>query len=353
MSIYLVNILLIIMWGMLASFTSRPTLKRWLFAIVFLQFVAIFSLRDITVGTDTPGYIVGWNLASENTLIGLITGDYIRVHGNEWGFLVLNKLISLFASDQQVYFFIMSIIIFAPLFFTVYRYSDAPFLSILLYVTLGFFNLSLTMLRQSIALSIALIAFHYLVQRKTTRFLLMGLIACLFHQSALVFLPAVFIKEFRFTSGSIVLYIAAFLFLYFYRIPFFNEITTVFNTSYGLVDTGAYALFAIIAVVFSAGLLFYKQAIEKNKTVSIYFNFISISLLLMIFNTVSNITLRLAHYYYIFVILFIPAVIHSFRGRETRLKALLYEALVFSSILIYIQVGMRSYNTSPYIFFWR
>lgn len=354
MTIYLLNIILIVVWGLVLSFSRDKRLKIALLVITAIQFIAVFSLRSTQVGTDTPGYIEGWRLSFNNTFLGFFTGSYTRVFAYEWGFTLLNYMISMFTRDPQIYLLVMSILIFIPLFFILYKYSSSLFLSVLLYVHLGLFNLSLTMLRQSLAMSITLIAFHYLTQNKRIRFVVVVLFAALFHKSALIFLPALLMKQvkLKWNVALLSVYLLALGLVFLYREALLTLFTSlVDNYSNTLGDTGSYTLFAVFLLIFSMSVLRYREAIQKDSRNNIYFTFMAVSGLMLTFTSMSYLALRLTYYYYIYFILFIPEIIQSFTERDRMLLPSFYLITLALTFGFYMNSGIQSFNT-PYKFFW-
>lgn len=118
--------------------------------------------------------------------------------GFEPGYVLFSRLVwSLWPSPKALMFF-------AGLVFQIsfacfcWRYSDNFALSYFLMIALGFFGMSLFILRQTIALSIALFSYRFVEERRPMFFLLMTVLACLFHKTAvLLFLlyPIVSIKR--------------------------------------------------------------------------------------------------------------------------------------------------------------
>lgn len=186
-----------------------------------------------------------------------------------------------------------------------------PFLSVLIFITFGFMNFYMSGMRQAIALSIILFSFNFIVDRKIWKFIATIVIASLFHVSAIVFFPAYFLISFTFTPALAITYIVSLGLIYILRFNIIEFVTQYFYSGSSITNTGAYTLMLIVIVSFIAGLLFYKKAVTLNFSNKIVYNLIAVAGALMIFNTTSNIALRVANYYYIFMLLFIPAVLKA------------------------------------------
>lgn len=76
-------------------------------------------------------------------------------------------------------------------YISLYKYSDNLFIGLIVYLTL-FYLISLSIIRQGLAISIIMFSFHYIVEKKYLKYIIGCFIATLFHSSALIaviFLP--------------------------------------------------------------------------------------------------------------------------------------------------------------------
>lgn len=80
--------------------------------------------------------------------------------------------------------------------FSVYKlvskYSNKPYISIIVFVVLGSYNFSFTGLRQALAMAILMYSYKYLIEKKPLKFFAIVLIATAFHSSAIIFLIVYF-----------------------------------------------------------------------------------------------------------------------------------------------------------------
>ena len=141
MLVYLFNIALILLWGILLIYRNPTKQKRKIFCIIAsIQWILVSGLRGISVGADTDNYGLIFNNVN-NMTFGDIWSEFVGVYlygqeaisGRDPGYLVFQKLIHIFiTSDYQVYLIIVAIIIFASLGYFVYKNSkDACFSFIL------------------------------------------------------------------------------------------------------------------------------------------------------------------------------------------------------------------------------
>lgn len=97
----------------------------------------------------------------------------------------------------QPIFVITNFLIVTILFFYIRQQSSNIPLSIFIFMAGGFFAFSLSGMRQSIGIVIALYSLKYIKQQKLLRYITGIVIAGFFHTSALIFLPIYFIHKIR------------------------------------------------------------------------------------------------------------------------------------------------------------
>ena len=190
--------------------------NKYLFAVLFLLFVLFPSLvgglRDETVGRDLQTYVIEWFYKAVYSRSFPL---YIESVSNpEYGYLLLNYVCGSITSNINFFFFITELLKMVLLGMTAIHFRKKIIAPLLVFsYMLYFYWLGLSMMRQSIALCICLYSMTYFFDAKYWQFLLLCLIAYLFHNSAFVFLGVgvmYWIKDIRF---SFLINIAAILFL--------------------------------------------------------------------------------------------------------------------------------------------
>lgn len=374
MRIYVINIALIIYWWLLYALVNSATMKKRLnyktylivgkpikksniikgilLSLPFIQIYLMISLKNYSVGTDTAAYLTGFNMILDTSWQDIFNFQIHNLVFNfERGFILASKFISIFTEDFTAYSAIIYAVMIFPLYHFIKKQSVMPFLSLILFITFGFLNFYFSGMRQAIAISIVLLSYDFIVNRKMWRFFCAITIALLFHQSAIFFLPAYFMTSLTLTPIIGISYSLFLAIIYAFRFRILEIVTQYIYTGSTIVDTGAYTLLLIVSATFMAGLLFYKKVIAMNPNNKLIYNLIGVAVGLMIFTTASNITLRAANYYYIFMILFIPNVIVSIRDRTIRNIAL--SVVVVFTLTYYFKIGVNVLNGNPYTFFWQ
>jgi len=159
--------------------------SKMIFLLALIIPAALAGLRDFSIGKDVWGYgnPFFYDVVSSPNL------DTVSPKWSEWiepGYAWLNLIVAKFTDDVHwFYFFIMLLQnIFVLLGFYAYRDKSPIWLGMLCYYCI-FFNNSLNMIRQNLALSIMFFASCYLFKRAYIKYMAWILVALLFHKSAI------------------------------------------------------------------------------------------------------------------------------------------------------------------------
>lgn len=347
MQVYLLNYFSIIIY--LFIYCIIPKQKRTrkvlllFFSILFLQFVVIQGFRGYGVGLDTKEYIEFYQIQNYSDVRMFFS------HRFELLFKILTYAIHLLKVSSSIYLFIISILSNIAVFYAIYKYSKNPFISLLVYVSFGFYFTNFCLLRQSIAYGIVFISAFFIRDRKFAKFLICLIVAFLFHQSAIFFAPAYFIYNFEFTFKNTVKIVLIDVLIFILRVPVFTFITAHFYERYALIISNSYnwmiLCFTVLLILFTR----YKEVTKNNSMARMYYIFSFVGASLMLFASVGNNVMRIANYYYMFIILLIPEYIYSFSENKNKIFASLV-CIITSTILFSYVMYVDNAGVVPYVF---
>ena len=158
---------------------SKPTGTSRFWALVSTSILVAVAALRWHVGTDYWTYS---DLYAEYKATSL--GDYSLF--SEPGIRVLARLASWIHDDSAVMFALASLVTVGLTVRTIYRDSSMFALSVLLYVITGAWQGSFNAVRQYLSCAIIFAGHGYVIDRKFTKYILVVILATLFHASALV-----------------------------------------------------------------------------------------------------------------------------------------------------------------------
>ena len=185
----------------------------WIY-VLFALFPPLFlaAARSPEIGTDTSNYLYFFHevVNQKVTYISLVE-SHLNV---EQGYLLFVYICGRIFTDDFWFLFATHCLVLIPLFYAAYKLKDVISLPFALFFFLFlFYNETLNLMRQYIAMSFIVLAVAYLLLNKKIKCLIAIVIALLFHYTAvvslLVFLVLYLSKKFpikKFTTAYIFLF---------------------------------------------------------------------------------------------------------------------------------------------------
>lgn len=169
--------------------------NRYNFSMMII-FILIAGLRSPRTGADTYSYCFMYNKMVRNdvTLKYLFDKMVDAIKEGEFkdslNWDVFSKMLSYVIKDAQLWMAVISAIFIIAVGIIIKRYSKAPMVSWAYFLGVFIFVFILQGLRQSVAMAIILFSLKFIYDRKFIKFLILVLLATLFHQSAIIFIIA-------------------------------------------------------------------------------------------------------------------------------------------------------------------
>ncbi len=178
---YLITILLLSVFAYIEVF-NRETIEKYKvpFAFFCFIFLVIHDGFRWETGSDWTAYLQAFeNFWNDNN--GSYTGAF------ESGYMLLMGGIRLLTEDYSVYLVIHALLFYSIFFYVIFKISDYPFISLLLFymLTVPFMGMN----RQFLAMAIFAISLLYQQKGEWKMALLLILLATLFHRTAFLALP--------------------------------------------------------------------------------------------------------------------------------------------------------------------
>lgn len=359
MNIYIANALSIPIYSLIAHKYYNYSLKNkdklsnfdlriynFVFFLIVAQLFLTSSLKNYSVGSDILNYRNGFES------ISLLSWSELSSFKWELGYLILNKTVSLFTMNFHVLIFIMSFAILSLISIYIYTNSKISWLSLYLFITMGFFNFTLSGYRQSIAIAITVYSVKFIKEKKFLLFLSTVTMAFLFHKSAIVFVPAYFLSKVRINYKHLVA-----IFIFGTIVLFFGDIIaeffiSIYNKNYSMTKGEGYNLFAMFLFIVLSAIYVYFKNDKNDKNVNLFLNLMITATFLQLFSFNLSIFVRVVSYFSIHMIVLIPNTINCIPNKKTKNAALMI-TIIFTAIFFVYYLSNNPYDTLPYLFLWQ
>lgn len=348
MLIYYILIFEILILGSFMKVSYNSKWHKVYCSIIGFTLFIISALRGISVGGDSWNYARLFNIT--------ITQSYenILLSGTrDIGYVIFVKTIGLFTTNHQWLFVLVAALFAVSISIYIYSYSKDPMLSYLVVLSFSFFQFSMTGLRQTIAMSILLIAIKAALDRKILKFLFIVFIASLFHKSAWFFLivyPMTFIKIKMSISLLGILVLATTQALRFKLVQLFISISNSDSYSY-FSGGGGETMLLVLSLLFLFGLLFQKSYKKTNESAGFDYMMMFMGVFFQILTPVQNIFFRIAMYFTLSLVSYIPRLIKAIPNFEIRtiVNICMYVVLLIQ----YFFFTINAAYVTPYMFYWQ
>lgn len=325
--------------------------------VFFFTLWLLLACRSVEVGNDTGNYKLFFYGYSNQSLEEIFIGV-------ETLFKFLNWIIGKYTDSYQVYLAIVSAIILVPILALYIQDKRHSYLKIILFCNMSIFVLLFSGIRQAIALSIGLIAFHFVKQKKPILFLLAVFFAMGFHTSSFMLFamyPVYYLKTQKKHLPFILLLIVL---IFIFNKPIFDfllKIMALFQTrfdEYQSSETGAITMI-ILFVIFTV----FAYVIPDDQKVDKEFvgmrNYIVMATMLQCFAPLHTLAMRMNYYYIIFLPIVIPKVLVYTEKKWRQVSkfadivlCVFFTMYFFVNLISSMKTG-GSLNTVPYIPFWK
>lgn len=328
---------------------AKVKITRGTQLLVLFISILLIGLRDISVGTDTIAYYNRLMFFRDFELI-----EVLWFRNPEFGSGFLYWVGSRFQYGFRIILIIQAVFYIYSMNKVIKSYSVSYWFSLLIFFLMGFYTLSFSTMDQSTAIAFTSLAFIANEKKRKIKTIIFLIFAISFHLTAVVFVFILIFKKINVDKKLILIWgIVLVLILIFNDnlVEVIRSFGSKFERNFEIVEMGGrfFSLFYILT--FALGIIWRKKLIQSNnvnKEILIAMMIVSILLPITLFHPAVP---RLVYYYSIFIIIFIPNLVHSIRDLITRsLNRVAFMSVAF--YLAFTQVFSLSSNIIPYRFFW-
>lgn len=359
----MIYILTFILSILCCYFSGRLKKKQKILSIV-LKVVAILlpaalaGLRALDVGTDVRFYLLDDFKAAYNS--DSLAG-YMEIGYGEPLFLTLVYAVTKVFSDFNVLLFVIQLMIMLFVYLGCEKHEE----KIPTYLSYAFFlfvyyNMSLNLLRQSLALALAFYALSFMMDKKRIKFLILTAAAVLFHKTAFMMLPIWVAYELISRRDKLSTYVGLTAVILVGMLFFGNILQLLVNM--GILE-GKYLYYtgsedvdvSLTYIGFSAamlliGVLFRKKAVKMDKRAKFYLFMSFLNVILLTLSLWYNTAERLTYYLGYANILLIPMVVCVLMGdMEIRKRLNAGKTAMVATACVMYFIGLSAYHVVYYM----
>lgn len=306
----------------------------WLSAFMFLR----------TSYNDTGNYIFEWNRATVSLDEFLSSGELYKLGSNPLYDLYRTVLREI-TDNYHIFFFFPAVLSSIGAINLFKRFSVNPALSMVVFFSIGTYVMYMAAMKQSLAIAILMFALPYAIDRKYVRYILLVLLAMMFHTHAFVFLavPLFFNKPWGKTTWIVLG--AVFVAMVTYNQTFGVLMKFAVSLGVNVVDfevfdghsihpirIAVYAIPAILSFVFREKL--YR---DSTKTENLFANMSIYTVFILMIGLIqgANLFARMAAYYEIAIGISIPWMIQKIFNKKSTQLLNVIAALCFFGYFLY------------------
>lgn len=346
--IYYLNLSIPFILYLYARFSQvdKKIQNRFILIVYSLFVVLVAGTRSLDTGVDTISYYRFYEVAQNSNDNSMII-SYFEPLFSAIG--ILSVRLGLHFVGFNLLISALTMIFFS---LAIDKTSDNVTMSIFLYTSFSLFQQMMNQVRQGLAMMIILYAVTFLKEDKIRKFIFWVFIAGLIHTSCFIVLLLVFIYKIEINARIIRIYAITGVFgMIFSRIIFSIIIR---YTSYGHLltetwrDYSAFDKGTVINTIFRFFLLviiliYYKEMIEINKQINVYYHMAMICMVLQLVAVMNNAIARITTYFFISNLIIIPNVFEESKRLKNSWQITYPTMIGFFLVYYFVYSYMKEY----------
>lgn len=330
--------------------TSRQDGKV-VYIFLWLSLVLLAGLR-YRVGGDSLHYFDVFD--SYPTLSTLWDYDFAKAEYNP-GWIIFNAIIKSLNGDFYTFQFVHAIIVNSIIFIFINNYARNKFLVIIFYLFLHYLYFTMEVLRESLAISVFLLAIPSLLNKHWFQYFLYCLLAYSFHSSALILLIfPLFARKMQIKYQVAITVLLALIINF---ISFDSLITSLFGAySFGQRATRSYLIkevniYGLLIVLLKILAYYFIHIFAQNKKICNkhpFIIFVTPYLVLGLLAAVVPGVYRFLNYLAIPLLIYIVDILYTFIRNRTFYQPSLAKVSLSFIIIVSLQIQYFVRDTSKY-----
>lgn len=359
MAVFIFFLFVTIFWGIFLTYQNN--LIRNILTLILVSYLFVITAwRNFSVGTDTINYISFFDYLGSPTIKVDFFNFFEMIQSRfEYGYILLNKVVYHFTQNPRYLLIVSSFIIYCALYIFVRQLSRDPYLSLTMFVSLGYMASSMNTMRQSIAIAFVMLAYVSILKYRNYFFGVVYIFCgFLFHKTALIFLIIVLLKNWKYSKKNVFLLLVGSVIVSLMYGKFSGVINQINYTDYS--NSGITSGYLGIVVNISLILIFIsvrniaKKNVDlsgdkdENSTLQLLI-VIAIGVYLVSFNF-SQLT-RIAMYFQLAMLIYVPNVLSSIKDNKLKIYLYLFSySVLVTYFFVVLVVRPHWSNITPYLF---
>lgn len=324
-------------------------------SVFFIFLIALLSLRSVKCGTDLVLYFPNFNrlpyVPWESIFLLSSKGEHL--------FNILGKIVSIISGDFQVFLTVIALLSLVPIAKKYKKDSNDALLTIALFLTVAPFSMFFSGLRQSCAMGLVILSFIFIEKKQILRFIIVIVIASLFHDSALFCLVLYPIYYAKITKKWLYVIVPIMVMIFVFNEQIFSFVLQFASSTYQerysqITSTGAYSILILLVALAVYCFIFPDKEKIDQKFIGLR-NILLLSICVQCFAPINPIIMRINYYNLLTVPILIPMVITYAKPANRKMIKLIEMAMCIFLIAYFFYnayTGEDILNVFPYIPFW-
>lgn len=320
--------------------------------VFFAILLAMLILRGETIGRDVTTYHLYFNGITQTDWKNLTNVNL------ETGFVFLNKVVGTVSADFRFFLTVVSLLTVTPIWFLYWSDGEDVPTEIAVFITMSTFLMLFSGFRQSIAVSLGVIAYLFVKKKKLIFFLLTVAVAIMFHNSAFILLLLYPLYHVKLKKKMLFFVIPIIGLVFVFNRPIFGFlsmfISDAHNVDKSITSTGAYSMILLL-IAFSAFSFIIPNENEMSEEMYGLRNLLLLSVIIQLFAPINFLAMRMNYYFIVFIPVLISKVVSnpSIRWRQVAFIGKHVIVIVLLLNFFVLTVRQNALDTFPYRFFWQ
>lgn len=354
--VYISLVFTILIMGLFSYNQSTFPKNRTFLLLSSTILIVMAGLRNFTVGVDTFSYVQIFESVKGVPIIDFFNGNYYEYRSIETGYLIWNKVISIFSNNAQMMIFFNSFLYICLMFNFIKKNSVNVFLTVFIFFAGGMYILFFNLMRQMIAIAFISNSFIYYKDRKYWLSILLFLLAFSFHVISIVGIVMFVVSKIKYTKFKITISFFIITFVGLNYIFFVNLITQVlprfakYLNNQGIVNPiGGIFIFFVIDIILILYAVYIAKWDEKWHEITFLSIMTSLYILFVLLGSQFNFLDRVGLVFKPFEVLFVSIVLEKISGRYKYIVLIGYCML----LIMYFILSTVYSDQYQYVFFWK